>query len=81
MSVNDPSRHKIFVIRILCVILIVCTVLLCVLAPAAFAAENQGVSVRVTVGPCIRVNPDGLVKSNISTVSLEGNDLLTVLAR
>jgi|DewCreStandDraft_5_1066085.scaffolds.fasta_scaffold05190_5 hypothetical protein len=79
MSKRVPASKQIATICLL-LWLIVSVLLFCVPATVASAGENRGVGVKVSIGSCIRVSSDGTVRSNVSTVSWEGNNLFTVVA-
>ena len=78
MSSKMPAFFKI--LRVLTVIAI-CLVFFLALTPTAFAGRYSTVAVRVTIGPCISVTPDGTVTSNVSAVAFEASGLYTVMAR
>jgi uncharacterized protein YqfA (UPF0365 family) len=68
------------ILRILAVVT-VCLALFLVLTPVSLASSYPAVTVQVTVGPCIRVAPDGTVTSNVSALAFVGDGMFTVLAR
>ncbi|MDI7251667.1 MAG: hypothetical protein QME89_03825 [Actinomycetota bacterium] len=56
--------------------------LLALLALPAKAVAAEGVKVKVSIAPCVRVRADGTLQSNIPAVTQEeGGLLLTVTAR
>jgi hypothetical protein len=59
----------------------VCLATLMFFVPACLGAGSGAVSVKVTIGPTIHVEPDGSVRSNVSTLCLEDGGELTVIAR
>ncbi|MDY6794937.1 MAG: hypothetical protein SWK76_06620 [Actinomycetota bacterium] len=68
------------IISKLFIILFLCAILACILAPASIAGEVRTVTLGVTIGTCIHVSQDGTVRSNVSTASLESTGTLTVIA-
>jgi hypothetical protein len=58
---------------------LVAMLLLCLGAGAL--ADSQSVSVQITIRPSISLNESGAVKSNVSSISIEGEELLTAIVR
>jgi len=64
-----------------CMVITICAIMMFSLVSVALAGDTSGVSVKVTIGPSIRVNADGSVRSNVSTLAFRGGNFYTVVAR
>lgn len=44
-------------------------------------AESSEISVQVTIGPVIHIDQNGLVRSNVPVIEIQGTETLTYIAR
>jgi hypothetical protein len=66
----------------LCLVMIFCLVTIVGLYPGTSAlADSHSVSVHITISPSISLNESGAIKSNVSSISIEGEELLTAIVR
>lgn len=57
------------------------SLLFAVFVPSAAARGTDGVTVEVSIAPCVRVGTDGLLRGNVPAVAIHQADLLTILPR
>lgn len=78
---NRGSPKGTVLVTGLLVALFALSLLFAIFAPSAAARETDGVTVEVSIAPCVRVVTDGLIRGNVPAIAIHEADLITILPR